>query len=191
MSIVIKDGAGTGREAQVDEKNRLKTLAVSELQMHEISANDGDVYYISTSGFIDINTLNTETAILYTKNTSTTKQFVINSIRTCGNQVQKILMYKNPTTGTIIDNATAGQNTNANFSSSNTPSLTTYKGADTYTFTNGTHLGNHINNIGHSTEKTGDAVILGPNDSFGLTFELANSGVVCAALEGYFETING
>lgn len=189
MAIVIKDGSGTGKEAKVDSKNRLSTLAISEQQMHDISSSEGDVHYVSTLGFIDINTLNTETAILYTKNTSTTKQFVINSIRTCGNQIQKVLMYRNPSTGTIIDNATAGQNTNANFSSSKTPSLTTYKGADTYTFTDGTHLGNHINGVGHSTEKTGDAVILGPNDSFGLTFELANSGVVCAALEGYFESI--
>ena len=189
MAIVIKDGTGSGKEAQVDSKNRLKTQALSEPAMHEISSKEGDVYYISTNGFIDINTLNTETAILYTKNTSTTDQFVINSIRTCGNQIQKILMYRNPSTGTIIDNATAGQNTNAKFSSSNTPSLTTYKGADTYTFTDGTHLGNHINNVGHSTEKTGDAIILGPNDSFGLTFELAASGVVCAAIEGYFETV--
>jgi hypothetical protein len=189
MALVIKDGAGTGNEAKVDANNRLNTKAVSEETLHDNSISDAEVYYVTTLGFIDINTVNTETAILYTKNTSTTKRFVINSIRTCGNQVQKVIMYKNPTAGTIIDNATAGQNTNANFSSSNSPSLTTYKGADTYTFTNGTHLGNHINNVGHSTEKTGDAVIVGPNDSFGLTFELAASGVVCAAIEGYFEVI--
>jgi len=189
MGIVLKDGTGAGNEAKVDTSNRLHTQALTEAAMHEKSSIDGDVYFVSTNGFIDINTLNTETAILYTKNTSTTDQFVINSIRTCGNQVQKILMYRNPSTGTIIDNATAGQNTNANFSSSNTPSLTTYKGADTYTFTDGTHLANHVNHVGHSTEKTGDAIILGPNDSLGITFELAASGYVCAALEGYFETV--
>jgi hypothetical protein len=190
MAITLKDGIGKGYEASVDSSNRLQTKAVSESAMHDNTVDDAQVYYISTLGFIDINTLNTETAILYTKNTSTTKRFIINSIRTCGNQVQKVIMYRNPTTGTIIDNATAGQNTNANFSSSNSAELTTYKGADTYTFTNGTHLGNHINNVGHSTEKTGDAIALGPNDTFGLTFELAASGVVCAALEGYFETIS-
>lgn len=189
MGIVIKDGSGKGYEAKVDSGNRLETKALTEVAMHDKSVVDGQVYYVTTNGFIDINTLNTETAILYTKNTSTTKRFIVNSIRTCGNQVQKILMYKNPTAGTIIDNATAGQNTNANFSSSNSADLTTYKGADTYTFTDGTHLGNHVNNIGHSTEKTGDAVALGPNDAFGITFELAASGVVCAAIEGYFETI--
>lgn len=189
MGLVIKDGSGKGYEAEVDSNKRLQVSAISEPAMHDVSINEGEVYYVTTNGFIAINTLNTETAILYTKNTSTTKRFVIDSIRTCGNQIQKILMYKNPTAGTIISNATAGQNTNANFSSSNSASLTTYKGADTYTFTDGTHLANHINNVGHSTEKTGDAIILGPNDALGITFELASSGVVCAAVEGYFEAI--
>lgn len=189
MAIVIKDGKGSGKEAAVDSANRLETKSVSEPIMHDNSVTDAEVYYVTTGGFININTLNTETAILYTKNTSTTKRFVIHSIRTCGNQIQKVIAYKNPTTGTIISNATAGQNTNCNFSSSNTPALTTYKGADTYTFTNGTHLSNMINNVGHSTEKTNDAILLGPNDTFGITFELASSGVVCAAIEGYFETI--
>jgi hypothetical protein len=189
MALVIKDGSGGGKEAKVDEKNRLSTKSVIEENMHDNSISDAQVYYVTTLGFIDINTVNTETAILYTKNTSTTKRFVVNSIRTCGNQVQKVILYKNPTAGTIIDNAVAGKNTNANFSSSNTPDLTTYKGADTYTFTDGTHLSNHINNVGHSTEKTGDSVLLGPNDTFGLTFELAASGTVCAAIEGYFEAI--
>jgi hypothetical protein len=189
MAIKIKDGTGKGYEVQVDSQNRMLAKAVIEENMHDTSVKNGDVYYITTDGFIDINTLNTETAILYTKNTSTTKRFVIHSIRTCGNQVQKVVMYRNPSTGTIVDNATAGRNTNANFSSSNTPSLTTYKGADTYTFTNGTLLGQHVNNVGHSTERTADGVLLGPNDSFGLSFELAASGLVCAALEGYFEEI--
>jgi hypothetical protein len=189
MSIVIKDGTGGGNEAKIDDNNRLQTKSVSESSLHDNAVTDAQVYYVSTNGFIDINTLNTETAILYFKNTSTTKQFVIDTVRTCGTQVQKVVMYQNPSTGTIIDNATAGQNTNSNFSSSNSAALTTYKGADTYTFTDGTHLGQHVNNVGHSSEKTGDALIVGPNDSFGLTFELAASGVVCAAIEGYFENI--
>lgn len=189
MSIVIKDGLGRGNECGVDGDGKLETRAVVEQDMKENSVKDSQVYFVSTNGFVDINTLNTETAILYTKNTSQVNRFVINSIRTCGNQIQKVIMYRNPTAGTIVSNATAGKNTNANFSSSNTPTLTTYRGADTYTFTDGIHLEQHINNTGHSSEKTGDAIILGPNDSFGLTFELASSGVVCAALEGYFEEI--
>lgn len=189
MPIVLKDGAGTGKTAQVNSKNQLEVRAVTEPRLHENSVEDGQVYVVSTNGFIAINTLNTETACLYTKNTSTTKRFIINRVRTCGNQIQKVVMYKNPTAGTIISNATAGQNTNMNFSSSNSAELTTYKGADTYTFTNGTHVAQHINNIGHSTEETSDALILGPNDSFGITFELAASGLVCAAMEGFFETL--
>lgn len=189
MAISLKDGTGKGYEVQIASDGRMSTRAVSETSLHANSVEDAQVYSVGTSGFIAINTLNTETGCLYIKNTSTSKRFMLHSVRTCGNQVQKVKMYKNPTTGTLISNAVAGHKVNLNFSSSNTPDLTVYKGADTYTITDGTLIGQHINNVGHSIEATADALIIGPNDSLGLTFELAASGVVCANLEGFFEVI--
>lgn len=188
MAITIKDGTGKGYEAKVSDKGRLNTLSISQSELHNNSIIDGKVFSLGTNGFIDINTANQETACLYVKNTSTSDRCVIHSMRTCGNQVQKVIIYKNPTTGTIIDNAVAGHEVNLNFSSSNIPEATTYKGANGYTFTDGTLLGQHVNNVGHSTETTSDALILGPNDSLGISFELPASGVVCANLEAYFES---
>ena len=183
----IEDGKGTGKVAQVDTNSRLLTQSASSTELHENSIKDEEVYMFSTGSFIDINTLNTETGIMYVKNTSSTKNLYIHDIRTCGNQVQKVTFYKNPTGGTLVTDETAAQSTNLNFKSSNSSDASVYKGADTKTVTGGTWVGQHINQVGHSNVQTGDALVLGRNDSLAVTFELAASGVVCAAITGYYE----
>lgn len=183
----LEDGKGSGKVAEVSDKNRLLTQSAASTEMHENTQNEEQVYMFSTNGFIAINTLNTETGIMYVKNTSATKNLFIHDIRTCGNQVQKVVIYKNPTGGTLISNATAGASCNLNFKSSNTPEANIYKGADGSTISSGTHLGQHINGVGHSNISTGDSILLGRNDSIGISFELAASGVVCAAISGYYE----
>jgi hypothetical protein len=187
MSI-LEDGVGTGNKAKVDSDNRLLTKSTmqSNLAFNSTDEDLQECYIFSTGGFISITTTDTETGVFYVKNTSETKKLILSTIRTCGNQVQKVVMYKNPTGGTLVTDQTAGQATNLNFTSANEAAASTYKGADGKTVTGGTHLGQHINNTGHSTEKTQDALILGRNDSFAITFELAVAGTVCVAVEGYF-----
>jgi len=141
----------------------------------------------STGAFISLTTTGAETGIFYLKNTSTTKSLFIHDIRTCGDVVQKVTFYKNPTGGTLVTDETAAQSTNLNFTSSNTPDATVYKGADAKTVTGGTWLGQHINHVGHSNVSTGDALVLGRNDSLAVTFEVASAGDVCVAIVGYFE----
>jgi hypothetical protein len=182
----ISDGKGSGQEAQVS-LNRLLTQAAASTELHENSITDAQVYMFSTGAFISLTTTGTETGILYIKNTSTTKNLFIHEIRTCGDVAQKVTFYKNPTGGTLVTDETAGQSTNLNFTSSNSADATIYKGADAKTVTGGTWLGQHINHIGHSNNQTGDALVLGRNDSLAITFEVASAGDVCVAIVGYFE----
>ena len=183
----IEDGRGTGKLAEVDTNNRMLTQAASSTELHENSRTDAEVYMFSTGAFITISTTATETGIFYLKNTSTTKDLYIHSIRTCGEVAQKVTFYKNPTGGTLLTDQTAAQVTNLNFKSSNTASADVYKGADAKTVSGGTWLGQHINGVGHSNIETGDALILGRNDSLAITFEVDSAGEVCVAVVGYYE----
>lgn len=156
-------------------------------ELHENSITDAQVYMFSSGEFTSITTTGTETGVFYLKNTSTTKNLFLHSIRTCGDVAQKVTFYKNPTGGTLVTDETAAQSTNLNFTSSNSADAVVYKGADGKTVTGGTWLGQHINHIGHSSVNTGDALVLGRNDSLAVAFEVASAGDVCVAIEGYFE----
>lgn len=138
--MIILDGSGNGYAAEVDNKNRLQTLSVT-LDVGQRSAIDGDTYNINT-GSINLTTAN-ESALLYLSNTGTSSLHITtigyligNSTGGTGDLELKVL--RNPTTGTIIDNATAVDvNINKNFGSTRTLDATVYKGAEGYTFTNG------------------------------------------------------
>ena len=182
----LQDGTGSGKFAGVTTDNRLQVDARTFSEVHDKSINEAQVYMFSTGAFINITTTGAETGVLYLKNTSSTKFLILSSIRTCGDVIQKVTFYKNPTGGTLISGATAGQTTNLNLSSSNTADVVNYRGANGSTITGGTWLGQHINHVGHSTLETKDAIVLGKNSSFAIAFEVATSGDVCAAIEGYY-----
>jgi len=184
----IEDGTGSGRFAAVDTTKRLKTAAAVSSALHENSINEKQVYIFSTGGFISITSTGTETGVFYLKNTSSTKYLFINSIRTCGTQIQKVLIYKDPTGGTLISTANAAESTNLNLTSSNTSESTQYYGANALTVTGGTHIANHINHVGHSTMNLDDALVLGKNNSIAITFEVDTAADVCVAIEGYYAT---
>lgn len=183
----IEDGTGKGYEAAVDDDNRLKTASRSSADISFHAKDDGDAYIFSTGAFISITTTNTETGILYVKNSSTSRNLIIHSIRTSGNQVQKIIVYKNPTGGTLISNASAGNKINTNLSSSNTADALTYKGADAVTCTGGTAMALNVNSAGNSLLTYDDAIILGPLNSIAVTMEVPSAGIVAASVLGYFE----
>ena len=65
MSEMIMDGTGKGYQAQVDEKNRLRVLAVGKT-IAEDAAKAGDSYNINT-GTITL-TSASESGVLYLKN---------------------------------------------------------------------------------------------------------------------------
>jgi len=186
MSTILMDGTGDKYKAKVDSNHRLYTYATTQTENKFVSLNYGNAYAFSTNGFISLTTTDTEIPIFYLKNTSTTKNLYISRIRTCGNVAQKIILYANPTGGTLLTN-TAGTKTNINLTSSNTAEATVTKGGEGITATGGTHIAQHINGIGHSNDPWEDSLILGTNDSIYISFEVASAGSVCVAVLGYFE----
>jgi len=148
MGFELKDGTGTGNKAQVDGNNQIHVLAVTDTAIQDAVVK-GNAYNINT-GTIGLTT-STASAVLYFKNDESPvngeSSIIVDAIAVGigdgGTKDEKavITVIKNPTTGTIIDNATAvDMKVNRNFGSSNELSSTSlaYKGAEGYTFTNGT-----------------------------------------------------
>jgi len=183
--VIIEDGKGSSVKAEVDANNRLVVKTSKPIAFN--SLNSQEAYDFSTSDFISITSADTETGIMYLKNNEATKDLFIDSIRTCANQIHKVILYKNPTGGTLISNASTAAATNLNFNSNNTPTALYYKGAEGYTVTGGSVMSQHINDVGHSATGYNDALIIGPGDSIALTFELAAAGDCCVRIISYFQ----
>jgi len=186
---IIEDGTGDGFDAKVNSANQLETFSVSRNEMTNVSISDGDTYLFASGDFINITTTGTETGFLYVKNTSATKNLHIQSIRSCGDTIQKWKVFTGVTTGTLVSAATAGSSNNINQTSSNSADVTVYKGVDGSTRTNGTMIEHWINNVGHSIEVFDGAMVLGRNDSITLTLETDTAGDYCARVIGYYEDV--
>lgn len=140
MAEQILDGTGTGKRAEVDNKNRLKTFSISE-ELSVDAAKNGENYNINT-GSISLTTAN-ESAVLYVKNNED-KDFIIEDVivilgaSTGGTGDLTIELVRNPTTGTIISGATDVDVVgNRNFGSSRALIADVFKGAEGNTLTNG------------------------------------------------------
>jgi stress response protein SCP2 len=142
MTIIIKDGVGTGNQAQVDTTNRLRTRTVSATESEE-AAKEGNAFNLNT-GVITLTSAN-ESAVMYVKNNDS-DTFHIESIAlgidnatgiTAGDQF-KITIVRNPTVGTIVSDAVdVDINVNRNFGSVDTITSDVYKGGEGKTLTDG------------------------------------------------------
>ena len=141
--VKLESGSGNGREAKVGNNNRLFTDTVTTGE--GIAALKlGDAYNINT-GMVSISAT---TGMFYLKNNEDKNLFIeaivigtgAGTYNTTG-EVQ-IQITRNPTTGTIIDNASAvPQNANRNFGSAKTLTATAYKAsASGNTITDGTDI---------------------------------------------------
>lgn len=143
MAETIKDGGGTGYLAKVNANQRLYTQTVSideNLQATKL----GKSFNINT-GVITL-TNDAETPILYIKNNETQDlhitAFALGIGITDGTAtIPKITIIRNPTAGTITSGTDVDINSNRNYGSSNTLSVTAKKGATGSTMTGGE---NHI-----------------------------------------------
>lgn len=139
--MIIKDGAGGGYGALVDKNNRLHTESVAREVLTE-AVFQGDGYNFNT-GEMTLTSAN-ESAVGYFNYTGDSP-FVITEIifivgSTAGGSGQgEAKIYRNPTGGTIVDNAVPiDVSANRDFSSSKTIDGLIYKGAEGYTTTGGT-----------------------------------------------------
>jgi hypothetical protein len=185
----IEDGTGSGAKASVDASNRLLTKAIENCDCKDNSINKAQSYEFATGAFI-APTTTAEHAILYVKNTSSTKRLHIHVIRTCGSVVQQWILYKNDTGGTIISDANAGVEVNHNFSSSNVAEADVWAAsAAGKTRSGGSWMSQHINDVGHSNVDYEGALILSQNDSLTLTVQNVASATTlsCARIHAYYE----
>jgi hypothetical protein len=142
MGESILDGTGSSFKAKVDSDNKLEVRSITR-QEEEFANAQGDAYNINT-GLITL-TDAVDTPVLYLKNNETNPLSIAavaigvgpSTGGSSGDMVYTTFI-RNPTTGTIIDNATATDiNSNRNYTSAATLGANTYKGATGNTMTNG------------------------------------------------------
>lgn len=142
MSEIIQDGTGTRFKAKVDKDARLHVNSVQRSQSQQAILL-GYGYNIG-SGVVTLADAN-ESGIFYLKYNGE-NVFVIREIlailgTTDGSGNGTIRIYKNPSTGTLITNASdVGTNQNRDFSSSNVLDADIYKGQQGATITNGSNF---------------------------------------------------
>lgn len=140
MAQQIEDGTGNEYRAEVSANNRLFTDSVTRPQL-EYACITGNAYNVST-GAMTLTTAGTS-AVGYFKYTGDytliiKEILVILGASTGGTGNGTITLLKNPTSGTIVSNALpVASATNRDFSSANVMNATAYKGAEGYTFTDG------------------------------------------------------
>lgn len=142
MATIIQDGTGTGDRLRVTPFNRMLVQSVV-ITEEDDAISRGDGYQIA-SGPVTFTGAN-QTAVLYTKNDDD-RDFVLDrAVLILGSAVGAtatadwtVQVLRNPTGGTIIDNAVAAGISNSNHGSANIPTGLNYKGVESDTFTDGT-----------------------------------------------------
>jgi hypothetical protein len=146
--MIIENGVGDAKKARVDANNQLHVFAVTEDEQNS-AAEHGQLFNINT-GLIAL-TGSSDSAIFYFKNTESPvngeANIIITSIifglytrsATVGD-IATATIIRNPTTGTIIDDASAvTMKSNSNFGSPNALDSLIYKAsASGKTLTDGT-----------------------------------------------------
>lgn len=145
MSEIITDGSGSGYKLKIDGNLRARTRAVSTPEDQQ-ATKKGNSYNINT-GIIDL-TDAAETPLIYIKNNEDNalhiKTIILGAWTSTGGSgtdgVPKMVIIRNPSTGTIIESTPTDVDikSNRNFSSSKTLAVDAYKGATGDTMTNGT-----------------------------------------------------
>lgn len=174
MAETIKDGTGFGFEVKVDSTNRMYTDSVIRDEVYEY-LTQGELYNLST-GVINLTSAN-QSAVFYLKNNDTEGKIlvikeilVIPATSTGGTGAFTIQVIKNPTTGTLIDNALAGTQSNRNFGSANTITGDIYKGAEGYTLTDGSVFATTSRSTIENVAFDAAPIALNKSNSIGLKF---------------------
>lgn len=196
MSI-IQDGAGKGYSAKVDSSQRLHVDSVT-FGRSEIEVELGNGYNINT-GVLNLTTAG-KSAVLYFKNNEVDPIVITNLFYLIGNSTGGsgdvlITVLRNPTTGTIVSDATNAEmaGVNRNFGSSQTLSANIYKGGEGKTFTNGDKIIETILNQSPRREilSVGDIVLpQGTSIGFDITPATGNTSLdVEFAMSVFLDTL--
>jgi len=185
----LSDGTGFGYRAKVNNQNQLETLAVTTNRVADISNNEETAHLIATD-FVSLTTTGSFNALLYIKNNSS-KTLFIQTIRTCsdGSGSLQLRLIKNPTSGTIVSDASAADSRSSNMASSvSFDGLAYTASGDGKTITDGDNLTQFINKSpGHSIQEYDGAVVIPKGKSIGLTCKPSVATTVCVEVQCWFE----
>ena len=196
MEVIVKSGVGSGNTAEVTTEGKISADAVVLEHIAHESEKYGNAFLLST-GFISLTTTGSFNGILYIKNTdSESRHLFLQQLRVCGGlcaaaSTMQVIIYKNPTAGTLISDANDGFNENANSTSSNLFGGDVYVASgDGKTVTDGTHWSNFQGHApGHSTEEYRGSVILGKNDTLAVVLKPSVAMDVCMEAVIYFKEL--
>ena len=195
----IIDGTGKNYSAQVDDKFRLVTFS-TEKSLSQRAVEAGQAW--TFGGTVTV-TDATQQGFLYVKNGLSVpfhveKLIISFGVSTGGTTAESSLVkvWKNPTTGTLVSEATAATiKTNRLFSSAEvlSSSVLVYTGDATATVTDGTLLSvaNFQPALTAGTIQMPVNFILGTNNSFAVTVtaNVTNSSLIAYVVaEGFFNT---
>jgi hypothetical protein len=192
--VIIVDGTGTGNQAKIDTRNRLQVHAVTEPE--GLAANRLGSAYNMNTGELTLTSAN-ESAVLYFKNNES-KDYIMEAIAVglgpstggASTDIPLIKIIRNPTAGTIVDDASnVSINTNRNFGSSNTVSADVYKGAEAKTLTDGDdHLFFYQPANGRLLAEINVVIPKGKSIGVKITPQASNTSMTCyVALIGYLD----
>lgn len=168
MSNMIQDATGNGYWAKVDKNNRLSVKSISS-GFNVEAALLGDNYNIN-SGVVNLTT-DAISGVCYFESLETshfvvTEIIVILGASTSGSGSTTVTVTKNPTAGTLISTATAGDTVeNRNFSSSKELLRNFYKGATGATVTDGTTFAQSSRTVPSVLTFDADVIVLEKNNS--------------------------
>jgi hypothetical protein len=176
MPEMIRDGAGKGNLAKVNDNQRLYTSSISVPENYQ-ATKLGNSYNINT-GLITL-TNAAETPLIYVKNNEDVDLHILTIVigtfastnGTGQDGVPKAVFIKNPKTGTIITSTPTDVDiiSNRNYGSSKTLTIDAYKGATGDTMTDGTdHIIVQMGTSGRTVVPIDE--VLQKGSSFGLKY---------------------
>lgn len=195
--MIICDGTGTGQQARVDSANRLDVHATQYPEARDENLS-GNSYNLNT-GEITLTSAN-ESSVMYFKNNESSPYIITSLVVGLGpstggasTSIPKITVVRNPTAGTVIDDATdVSIRSNRNFGSSNTLTADVYKGAEGKTLTGGgDHLLFYQASGGRLFASIEEVLEKGNSIGIQITPQTSNTSMTCyVALVGYLRKRN-
>jgi len=199
MAEIIQDGTGKSYGAKVDIDGRLHVDSIGT-DRESYSSQNGTSFNLNT-GRITLTNSATTNAVMYVKNNENyplvlTNFFYQTGASTGGSGNIFVDIIRNPTAGTIVSGAVAGEiNVNRNFGSSRALDVTFYKGATGNTFTDGSiALESILPTATQRVAVSAGAITLPKGSSVGVLFTTPTgntSMIVEFAIACYLETEDG
>lgn len=184
----IEDGTGHGYRAEVDSNNQLKVRSTISTYHQFISCEKQQAYMVSlgTEALPTLTVTATGGYMMYLKNTSTLYDAIISRIVLTTSALMEITIMKNPTIGSIGNEATITP-INKNFASGKVADVDVYgwdEVADGITGISGGDCVGTCQVNGFENLLFDEATCLGLNDI--IAIKAKNAGEITAVIHGYY-----